>query len=166
MGWISDLDEVDAARLSARSAPRPEIEHETVVLKRYVPRRSRRLWIERDTPIIPAAVAVAVWEEASAWLDVELPREWIRRLAVRADVIYFHNPRFRRKIRGSGNTGRDWLWMFTRHWLAAMIRRREPQLYARLPASYGTGCDLPDCRKNQKGAPLHFELGGTACHRP
>jgi hypothetical protein len=146
MGWISDLDEADAARLSARPAHRREIEHETAVYRRYIPRRCRRLWIERDTPIIPGAVAGAVWREASAWLDVELPREWIRRLAVRADVIYFHNPRFRRKIHGPDNTGRDWLWTFTRHWLAAMIRRRNPQLYARLPASYSTGCDLPDRR--------------------
>ncbi len=143
MGWISNLEEADAAKLLARSAPRPEIEHERVVLKRYVPRRCRRLWIERDTPIIPAAVAKAVWQEANTWLDVELPRGWIRRLAVRADVIYFHNPRFRRKIRGQGNTGRDWLWIFTRHWLAAMIRKRSPQLYSRLPASYSAGCDLP-----------------------
>jgi hypothetical protein len=80
------------------------------------------------------------------WLDEELPREWIRRLAVRADVIYFHNPRFRRKIRGQGNAGRDWLWMFTRHWLAAMILKRSPQLYARLPAAYSIGRDLPDRR--------------------
>jgi hypothetical protein len=144
MGWIFDLDEADAARLSSRSARRRGIEHETVVCRRYVPRRCRRLWIERDTSIVPDAVAKAVWHEASAWLDVELPREWIRRLAVRADVIYFHNPRFRRKIRGQDNTGRDWLWMFVRHWLAAMIRRRSPQLYARLPASYSAGCDLPD----------------------
>ena len=147
MGWIFDLDEADAAQLSARSAPRREIEHEMVVCKRYVPRRCRRLWIERDTPIVPAAVAKAVWQEASAWLEVELPREWIRRLAVRANVIYFLNPRFRRKIHGQGNTGRDWLWMFVRHWLAAMIRRRSTQLYARLPASYSVGCDLPDSRQ-------------------
>jgi len=146
MGWIFDLDEVDAARLSARPVPRPEIEHETVVCRRYVPRRCRWLWIERDTPIIPDAVAVAVWEEASAWLDVELPREWIRRLAVRADVIYFHNPRFGQSIRRKGNTGRDWLLIFTRHWLAAMIRKRDYDLYARLPASYSAGCDLPDRR--------------------
>jgi hypothetical protein len=89
---------------------------------------------------------VSVWAEACAWLDEELPREWIRRLAVRADVIYFHNPRFRRKIRGQGNAGRDWLWMFTRHWLAAMILKRSPQLYARLPAAYSIGRDLPDRR--------------------
>ena len=154
MGWISDLDETDAARLLKRSAPRPEIEHETVVLKRYVPRRCRQLWIERDTPIIPDAVAGAVWRGASAWLDVKLPREWIRRLAVRADVIYFHNPRFRRKIRGSGNTGRDWLWTFTRHWLAAMILRRSPQLYARLPASYSIGCELPEAVQTANHAKL------------
>jgi hypothetical protein len=149
MGWIFDLDGADAARLSARPAPRREIEPETVVCKRYVPRRCRRLWIERDTPIVPAAVARAVWREASAWLDVELPREWIRRLAVRAEVIYFHNPQFRRKIRGQGNTGRDWLWIFARHWLAAMIQKRSLQLYARLPASYSVGCDLPDRRHGE-----------------
>ena len=147
MGWIFDLDEADASRLSARPAPRREIEQETVVCKRYVSRRCHRQWIEHDTPIVPGAVARAVWQEAGAWLDVELPREWIRRLTVRADVIYFHNPRFRRKIRGQGNTGRDWLWMFARHWLAAMIRRHSPQLHARLPASYNVGCDLPDRRR-------------------
>ncbi len=147
MGWIFDLDEADAARLSARPAPRPEIEHETVVCKRYVPRRCRRRWIEHDTPIVPGAVARAVWQEASAWLNVELPREWIRRLAVRAEVIYFHNPRFRRKIRGQGNTGRDWLWMFARHWLAVMIQKHNLQLHARLPATYSIGCDLPDRRR-------------------
>jgi hypothetical protein len=166
MGWISDLDEVDPARLSARSAPGPDIEQEPVVLKRYVPRRSRRRWIERDTPIIPAAVAGAVWPEASAWLGVELTREWIRRLTVRANVIYFHNPRFRRKIRSRGITGRDWLWIFTRHWLAAMIRKRDYALYTRLPDSHSVGGDLPDCRRYQNGAPLHFKLGGTECHRP
>jgi hypothetical protein len=146
MGWIFDLDEADAARLSARPASRREIEFKPVTCRRYVPRRCRRLWIERDTPIVPRAIAKAVWQEAGAWLDEELPREWIRRLAVRADVIYHHNPRFRRKIRGQGNTGRDWLWMFTRHWLAAMIRKRSPQLYARLPASYSAGCGLPERR--------------------
>jgi hypothetical protein len=149
MDWISDLDEADAARLSARPAHRREIEHETAVYRRYVPRRCRRLWIERDTPIIPGAVAGAVWQEAGVWLDVELPREWIRRLAVRADVIYFHNPRFCRKIRGQGNTGRDWLWTFTRHWLAAMIQRRDYDLYTRLPASYSIGRDLPNRRHGQ-----------------
>ena len=110
------------------------------------PRGSGPARIEHDTPIVPHAVASAVWEEAGAWLGEELPREWIRRLAVRADVIYFHNPRFCRKIRGQGNTGRDWLWTFTRHWLAAMIRRRDYDLYTRLPASYSVGCDLPDRR--------------------
>ncbi len=147
MGWIFDLDEADAARLSAHPAPRREIEHETVVCKRYVPRRGRKPWIEHDTPIVPGAVAMSVWAEACAWLDVELPREWVRRLAIRADAIYFHNPRFRRQIRGQGSTGRDWLWMFVRHWLAAMIRRHNAQLHARLPASYSIGCDLSNRRR-------------------
>jgi hypothetical protein len=144
MSWIADLDEADAVRLFPRPAPRRDIEFKPVVCPRFAPRRCRRLWIERDTPIIPQAIAEAVWEEASVWLGEELPREWIRRLAVRADVIYFHNPRFRRAIRRQGNAGRDYLWMFTRHWLAAMIWKRDYNLYTRLPAAYSSGGDLPD----------------------
>ena len=106
--------------------------------------RKRRRQIEADTPIVPHAVAVMVWEEACAWLEVELPHNWITRLAARANVIYTHNARFRRLLQRSGNAGRDWLWAFTRHWLAAMILRRDDRLYAQLPASYSIGRDLPD----------------------
>ena len=147
MGWIADWEEADAARLFPHPAPRRAIEFKPVICPRFVPRRRRWLWIERDTLIIPEVVARAVCEEASVWLSEELPREWIRRLAVRADVIYFHNPRFRQAIRRKGYAGRDYLWMFTRHWLATMIRRRDYDLYTRFPAVYRTGGDLPDCRK-------------------
>lgn len=108
------------------------------------PRRRRR--IEQDTPIVPEAVATAVWEEACVWLDEELPRAWIRRLAVRANTTYTRNEPFRRMIRRSGDAGRDWLWAFTRHWLAAMIWKQRRHLHARLPASYNTGANLPACR--------------------
>ena len=111
--------------------------------------QKRRRHIEADTPIVPRAVAVSVWSEACAWLDEELPRGWICRLAIRANVIYARNRRFRQKIHGPDNTGRDWLWTFTRHWLAAMILKRSPQLYTRLPASYSIGRDLPDRRHGQ-----------------
>ena len=105
--------------------------------------RKQRRRIETDTPIAPRAVAVAVWEEASVWLEAELPRAWIGMLAERADVIYAHNRRFRQLIRGGGCTGRDWLWSFTRHWLSALIARHRPQLHRRLPASYSVGRTLP-----------------------
>lgn len=101
--------------------------------------RKRRLRIEADTPIVPRAVAMSVWEEACVWLDEELPRAWAHRLAARANVIYARNPRFRQIIRGHGNAGRDWLWAFTRHWLAARIQKYRPDLYVRLPRNYSVG---------------------------
>lgn len=103
----------------------------------------RRPRIEIDTPIIPWAVAVAVWEEACVWLAVELPRSWIVILAVRANEIYAHNPRFRRLLQRPGNAGRDWLWAFTRHWLAALIWKHRRDWHARLPVSYNVGQPLP-----------------------
>jgi hypothetical protein len=99
--------------------------------------------IELETPIIPRAVVEAVLEEASVWLDEPLPRRWARELIARANAVYAHNPRFRRKLRGNANNGRDHLWMFVRHWLAALIRERRARLHARLPASYHTGHPLP-----------------------
>ena len=107
--------------------------------------RKRRSRIEADTPIVPQAVAMGVWEEACVWLDEELPREWVKKLAVRANVVYAHNPRFRQSIRSPGNAGRDFLWIFTRHWLCAMIRKHNRDWHARLPGRYNVGADLP-CR--------------------
>ena len=99
--------------------------------------------IELDTPIVPSAIAVAVVEEAGVWLGQPLPRRWIRELTAYANTIYAHNPRFRRKVRGQGNTGRDYLWAFTRHWLAGLMWERRPQLHARLPNTYCVGHPLP-----------------------
>src|SRR5437867_345099 len=100
--------------------------------------------IETDTPIIPRAVAEAVWEEANVWLDEELSRQWVAELAERADVIYHHNARFRHLLRQPGNAGRDWLWAFTRHWLAGLIWRYRHDLYECLPRSYSAGRGLPN----------------------
>lgn len=99
--------------------------------------------MELDTPLRPRAVAEAVLEEASVWLGEPLPRRWVRELTARASTVYAHNERFRRKLRGGRNSGRDWLWVFTRHWLAALIRERREHLHRRLPASYNSGDALP-----------------------
>ena len=99
--------------------------------------------IEQETPLVPQAVATAVWEEASVWLGEELPRAWLIRLTERAEAVYASNPRVRRRLRGPGNGGRDWLWTFTRHWLAALIWKQRPALHSRLPASYSVGHGLP-----------------------
>ena len=103
----------------------------------FPPRRCPR--IELETPIVPRAVAECVCEEASAWLHEPLPRRWIRELTARANTVYAHNDRFRRHIRGNADRGRDYLWMFMRHWLAALVRAHRPQLYSRFPASFSVG---------------------------
>lgn len=95
--------------------------------------------IQTDTPIIPTAVANSVWREASFWLGEELPREWIADLAERAEVIYAHNPRFRKLLHQRGNSGRDWLWAFTRHWLSGLLIEHHPSLAERLPSEYKVG---------------------------
>jgi hypothetical protein len=127
MGMIFDLDN-PTARPAPSRRPRD---------RKSAPR------IEFDTPIVPRAVAMSVWEEASVWLHEELPREWVNELAIRANVIYGRNPHFRRLLRRRGHLGRDWLWAFTRHWLAALIWKYRPSLHARLPARYSVGGDLP-----------------------
>ena len=105
--------------------------------------------IETDTPLVVSAVAIFVWEEASLWLDQPLPQRWIRELIARANTVYAEDQDFRRKIRGRGDSGRDWLWIYTRHWLAALIRDRRPNLYRRLPSSFGGGRSWP-----QESSPL------------
>ena len=95
--------------------------------------------IHDETGIVPSAVAQAACEEAGRWLGVPLPREWITELAEHAEVVYQHNPRFRRLLRRPANAGRDWLQAFTRHWLRAMLASRRPNLLARLPPSYAIG---------------------------
>lgn len=112
-------------------------------LMRLVRAGQGRPRIEDDTPIVPWAVAIAVWEEASAWLEAELPRSWIIILAVRANVIYAHNRRFRQLLQRPGTAGRDWLWAFTRHWLASLIWKRRRDWHALLPSSYSVGQPLP-----------------------
>ena len=107
--------------------------------------RQRKLHprIEVDTPIVPHAVATFVWEEACVWLQEELPREWVTRLTVRANLLYARNARFRALLQRDGDIGLDGLWAFTRHWLAALLKKYRPGLYAKLPASYSGGAVLP-----------------------
>jgi hypothetical protein len=83
-----------------------------------------------------------VWEEASAWLQEELPASWVGQLTERANAIYACNPRFRSLIRRSGDAGRDWLWAFTRHWMAGLLSKHRRELYSRLPNSYSVGREL------------------------
>src|SRR5438132_219179 len=48
--------------------------------------------ISSTTPIVPSAIAIAVWEEASLFLDAKLPRSWMLDLTRRAETLFRHNP--------------------------------------------------------------------------
>lgn len=98
--------------------------------------------IWRETGISPAGVAQEIWAEASAWLNEPLPGGWIPELVEHAEVVYHHNPRFRRLLRrtgGAGAAGQHWLQAFTRHWLYAILDSRRPHLASRLPSSFASG---------------------------
>ena len=109
-------------------------------------RQPRGIRIDWDTVIIPRAVAEGVCEEVTVWLQTPLPRRWVHELIAHANTVYAHNERFRRRINGSGNKGRDYLWMFMRHWLAALLKDRRHHLFVRLPKSYSVGHELPPQR--------------------
>ena len=87
-------------------------------------------------------LAEGVLAEAVVYLQTELPASWQGQLVTRANVIYQRNARFRALIRRDGEAGRDWLWAFMRHWLAALIRQHSPALYDQLPREYSVGKDL------------------------
>jgi hypothetical protein len=107
----------------------------------FTTRRTNSRRVELDTPIVPRAVAEAVWEEACVHLGTTLPRRWIMELTTRAEEIYHHSPHFRKLLRSRGNACRDYLWSFTRHWLAALISKYRPNFAAKLPSHYKVGRD-------------------------
>ena len=107
----------------------------------YVPPHAAQ--IKDDTEIDPRTLAEDACREAALWLGEALPGEWVAELAERADVVYQHSPRFRRRLRRAGVTGHHRLRAFMRHWLFALLQSRRPDLATRLPSSYASGRDLP-----------------------
>ena len=103
MGYLIELDPLPNALIhwpqpaSAASAVSPELNDDLepigITKPMPSPRRIREPQprIEKETPLVPAAVAAAVCEEASLWLDTPLPREWRGVLARRANAIYVRN---------------------------------------------------------------------------
>lgn len=106
-------------------------------------RRARRPQLERVTPLVPLAVAREVVDEVSRWLGQPLPTRYVAGLVHRARRVFAHSESFRKKLLRPGDAGRDALWMFMRHWLAARLYTERPALYRRLPAAYASGADLP-----------------------
>ena len=108
-----------------------------------VRRRPRRPQLETATPLVAIAAAWQVIEEASLFLGVPLPMRYASGLAFRAKITFAHSPSFRRGFRQRADAGRERLYTYMRHWLAASLEEEHPALLAKLPVGYRTGQPLP-----------------------
>ena len=123
-----------ARRAQIRRRPRPAWVREFTA--------SLRPGIERQTELMPWVIADSVLGEASRWLHADLPPEWADWLDARAERCFARHRQFHRLISAggnSGNTGRDNLYKFMRHWLAGRLARERRSLFDRLPRSYALG---------------------------
>lgn len=109
--------------------------------KDYERAREETYDIEADTPLMLDVVADTVVGEIELYLDTALAArgEAIVYLLTTARETYQTNAKWRAKIRHEVS-GRDTLYTFMRHWLAAWIRRNEPALS--VPESFANGLPL------------------------
>lgn len=105
--------------------------------------RVRRPQLEREVSLVPIAAARQIVEEVSLWLGEPLHARFAARLAFMACRCYAHSGSYRAKLRRPGDRGRDMLYVFMQHWLAARLHAERPDLYARLPQDYARGASLP-----------------------
>lgn len=117
--------------------------------------------LERELPLVPIAAARQVIEALSLWLGVPLHGRYARRLAFQARRCYAHSDSSRAKLRRPGDRGRDALYVFMRHWLAARLKAERPDLYARLPSDYACGADL-SAPPPRRAAPVATTPSGPA----
>ena len=98
--------------------------------------------IEAETVLLPELIAegvcAEVWDlvgQDGAAFEVAA-----RHLSERAEAVYTRNTDFARKLRGRGNSGRDLLWAFMRHWLAGYVKRTFGTMaFSRLPPGFANG---------------------------
>ena len=117
---------------------------------------STRNRIEADTPIVPLWIAEWVVAEAERYSGEVFPDGYSHWLVEKADACYAGNPRFRRHMRGHGNAGRDWLRVFMRHWLAAILKYERPDLFIYFPPDWVLGHRLTGRRTHDRQIFLSF----------
>jgi len=107
--------------------------------------------IATDTAIMPWIIADTVIAEVDSCHPLKLTQRAARtladKLAAHADDTYRANAEFRRDMRSKGNRGRDQLYVWMRHWLAAELRTTKPQVFRKLPQSFLHGHKLV-CRRS------------------
>lgn len=113
--------------------------------------------LESDTPIVPYVVATTVIEEVVGYLRAKghgaiAERVYGRMgdsavaLSRKAETVYAANESFRKKMRAKGNAGRDQLYVWMRHWLAASLKAKDGEAYRALPRSFDLGHPLPEVK--------------------
>lgn len=100
--------------------------------------------IAADTGIIPEAVAEAAIEHAQVITGENIKNHRIAEghLVGHAEATYASNKDFRKKVQSEaddGNAGRDYLFMYMRHWLAAWLKKHDSKVFRKLPSGYGVG---------------------------
>ena len=120
-------------------------------------RTARRPQLEGDTPLVALAAARTVVEEASLHLGTPLLERFATRIAHQARRTYAHSAQFRRLVGAKGEQGRDQLFVFLRHWLAARLQADHPALFARLPASFANGIATSARLRRTSASPLSNE---------
>jgi hypothetical protein len=116
--------------------------------------------------LLPGVIAQSVCDEASQFLDVELPARLADWLTAKAERCFQRNRRFRSLMQGRGNAPRDWLRVFMRHWLSALLGTERPDLWYCLPPAFDLGHALPPGshpRVNRRG---RGPLPGPCAWRP
>jgi len=112
--------------------------------------------LEHETPLVAIAAARQVIEEVSRYLDLPLPTRYAARLANRARVNYANSSAFRSRINTPGDSGREKLYQYMRHWFAAYLQSNHPELYDQLPSGFSVGQPLPASRHLSPYAQLLF----------
>jgi hypothetical protein len=120
-------------------------------------RREFREWraalptaLERDTLLMPDAIAESVVLEAERFLGAKLPEDFAVRLAAKAFYLYPRHKQFHKTLNGRGNRGRDDLYMYMRHWTAGWLKRERYPLFKKLPYDYARGLPLPAIAQTPK----------------
>ena len=97
--------------------------------------------ISEETAILPNVIAESVVAELDSYLLhthkrglIEHPR-YAQILADRAERIYKIRPDLRARFRRNNTFGRNWLYCFMRHWLAAELK----EFSQYIPVSFANG---------------------------
>jgi hypothetical protein len=109
--------------------------------------------------LIPHAAAVQILEELQELAESTVPEQarLVDQLVQQAEETAAANESFRRKLRGK--LGREWLYAFMRHWLAAELKRSQPAIFNRLPPRYAVGVPMTD-RRSPRGRAYLMNCSG------